>query len=62
MVTNNFCAVGGDTYNVFGRSESTFDTGINLEDAVSAYILAVLGGTVTADTYGEPQGRMTVIQ
>ena len=62
VVTNNFCAVGGDTYNVFGRSESTFDTGINLEDAVSAYILAVLGGTVTADTYGEPQGRMTVIQ
>ena len=36
VVTNNFCAAGGDTYNVFARSSASFDTGIPLDEAVMA--------------------------
>ena len=65
MVTNNFCAVGGDTYNVFGRAYAagtTFDTGIPMDEAVMAYITEVLGGDITAEQYGEPSGRETQIR
>ena len=65
VVTNNFCAVGGDTYNVFGRAYAagtTFDTGIPMDEAVMAYITEVLGGDITAEQYGEPSGRETQIR
>ena len=65
VVTNNFCAVGGDTYNVFGRAYAagtTFDTGIPMDEAVMAYITEVLGGDITAEQYGEPAGRETQIR
>ena len=62
VVTNNFCAVGGDTYNVFARSSSSFDTGITLDEAVMAYITEVLEGKITVEAYGEPRGRVTVIK
>ena len=64
VVTNNFCAAGGDTYNVFMHSwydGNGFDTGITLDQAVSNYITDALSGKVTAETYAEPQERMTVI-
>ena len=64
VVTNNFCAAGGDTYNIFMRAWYQglgFDTGIPLDSAVSAYITEVLNGKVTFETYGEPQDRMTII-
>ena len=61
VVTNNFCAVGGDTYNVFALSSSSFDTGITLDEAVMAYISEVLNGVVTDAAYGQPQGRLTII-
>ena len=65
VVTNNFCASGGDTYNVFGRAYangSTYDTGIPMDEAVMAYITEVLGGNITAEQYGAPAGRETQIR
>ena len=64
VITNNFCAAGGDTYNVFMNAwyqGKGFDTGIPLDQAVNSYISDALSGKVTAETYAEPQGRMTVI-
>ena len=65
VVTNNFCAVGGDTYNVFKNAYvagSTFDTSIPMDEAIMQYITNYLNGTITAETYGEVQGRTTQIR
>ena len=62
VVTNNFCAAGGDTYNVFARSSSSFDTGIPLDEALMAYIDEVLGGKITAEAYGAPRGSETQVR
>lgn len=59
VITNNFCAVGGDTYNVFANTLG-FDTGIPMDEAVMAYITDGLNGKITAEAYGEPQGRTTI--
>ena len=56
VVTNNFCAAGGDTYNVFARSIGNFDTGIPMDEVVMDYISEVLGGVITAEKYGQPRG------
>ena len=56
VVTNNFCAAGGDTYNVFARSIGNFDTGIPMDEVVMDYINEVLGGVITAQKYGQPRG------
>ena len=64
VVTNNFCAVGGDTYYVFGRAQeegAAFDTGVPMDEAVMAYISDVLNGVITAEAYGEPRGEQTQI-
>jgi len=64
VVTNNFCAAGGDTYNVFNRAYSEgagFDTGIPMDQAVMEYVSDALNGVITAEAYGEPQGRLTQI-
>ena len=64
VVTNNFLAAGGDTYNVFNRAYnegSGFDTGIPMDQAVMDYITNELGGVITAEMYGEAAGRMTLI-
>ena len=62
VVTNNFCAVGGDTYNVFARSTSSFDTGITLDEAVIAFVTEVLNGKITEEAYGQPRGSLTIIK
>lgn len=62
VITNNFCAAGGDTYNVFARSSASFDTGIPLDEALMAYIAEVLNGTITAEAYGQPRGSVTQIK
>ena len=62
VVTNNFCTAGGDTYNVFGRSATRFDTGIPMDEAVMAYVAEVLGGVVSEETYGQPRGTETQIR
>ena len=65
VVTNNFCAAGGDTYNAFARAYnegSGFDTGIPMDEAVMAFITEVLNGTITAEAYGAPRGTETQIK
>ncbi|MBR6186801.1 MAG: 5'-nucleotidase C-terminal domain-containing protein, partial [Clostridia bacterium] len=65
IVTNNFCAAGGDTYNAFARAYnegSGFDTGIPMDEAVIAFVRDVLNGKITAEAYGAPQGRETEIK
>ncbi len=59
VVTNNFCTAGGDTYNVFYNASYSFDTGIPMDEALVNYITEALGGTITAEAYGEPRGNAT---
>ena len=62
LATNDFTAVGGDTYYPFKDVKSTMkDTGIPLDQALSEYTNEVLGGTITAEKYGKPAGRITII-
>ncbi len=64
VVTNNFCAAGGDTYNVFGRAYAagnTFDTGIPMDQAVIDYIEQVLEAEVTDEAYGQSRTSQTQI-
>lgn len=63
VVTNNFCAAGGDTYNAFARAYnegSGFDTGIPMDEAVMAYVKDVLNGSIT--DYAAPRGSETQIK
>ncbi len=62
VVTNNFCSAGGDTYNVFANSTSSFDTGIPLDEALMSYVAEVLGGVITDQAYGTPRGSLTIVQ
>ncbi len=65
VVTNNFCAAGGDTYNCFARAYSEgsgFDTGIPLDQAVIAYVTEALNGVITEEAYGAPRGSATQIK
>ena len=64
VVTNNFCAAGGDTYNVFNRAFTQgfgFDTGIPMDEAVMEYVTEVLGGVIGQE-YAEPSGLATQIR
>ncbi|MGM9573560.1 MAG: 5'-nucleotidase C-terminal domain-containing protein [Hominicoprocola sp.] len=57
VVTNNFCAAGGDTYYAFASASAQFDTGIPLDEAVMAYITRELKGVI-GEQYAAPQGRI----
>ena len=62
VVTNNFCAAGGDTYYSFKRAYDAgkgFDTGIAMDQALVDYISNELGGKITTD-YQEPKGRIII--
>ena len=59
MVTNNFCAAGGDTYYAFAAASSQFDTGLPLDEVLMDYITTELQGVV-GEQYAQPQGRMTI--
>ena len=66
VVTNNFCAAGGDTYNVFMRAFTDtenpgFDTGIPMDQAVMEYINNELDGKI-GDKYAAPRGSETQIR
>ena len=64
VVTNNFCAAGGDTYNVFNRAYEEgfgFDTGIPMDEAVMDYITEVLGGVI-GEAYAEPSPLATQVR
>ena len=60
IATNDFMASGGDTYYRFVNATANYDLGIAMDEVVMEYITTVLNGTVTADKYGEPTGRITV--
>ena len=59
VVTNNFCAAGGDTYYAFKAATSQFDTGLPLDEVLMDYIVEELDAVIGAE-YAEPQGRITV--
>ena len=58
VVTNNFCAAGGDTYYAVASASAQFDTGIPVDEAVMAYITRELKGVI-GEKYAAPQGRIT---
>ena len=59
VVTNNFCAAGGDTYYAFAAATAQFDTGVPLDEVVMEYVTAELKGVIGAE-YAAPQGRITI--
>ena len=61
VVTNDFLAAGGDTYYAFSVS-TMVDTGVPMDEALMSYITDELKGVVTAEQYGEPQGRITIVE
>ena len=61
VVTNNFCAAGGDTYYVFKNASAQFDTGIVMDEAVMEYVEDALGGVISRETYGEPRGDQRIV-
>ena len=58
VVTNNFCAAGGDTYYAFKAASAQFDTGVPLDEAVMEYVTKELKGVI-GEQYAAPQGRVT---
>ncbi|MBQ8488301.1 MAG: bifunctional metallophosphatase/5'-nucleotidase [Pseudobutyrivibrio sp.] len=60
VVTNNFCAAGGDTYFVFGNASENFDTGIVMDEAVMDYVQTKLGGKITDKDYGTVDGSIII--
>lgn len=58
VVTNNFCAAGGDTYYAFKAASAQFDTGIPLDEAVMEYVTKELKGAI-GEQYAAPQGRIS---
>ena len=59
VITNTFCAAGGDTYYAFAAASAQFDTGVPLDEALMEYITKELGGVI-GKQYAEPQGRITI--
>ncbi|MBO4415390.1 MAG: bifunctional metallophosphatase/5'-nucleotidase [Lachnospiraceae bacterium] len=59
VITNDFCAGGGDTYYEFGVAATKFDTGVPLDEALMEYIVDELGGVIGTQ-YEKPQGRITI--
>ena len=59
VISNNFCAAGGDTYYAFKAASNQFDTSIPLDEALMQYIKEELGGVI-GEAYPEPQGRIFI--
>ena len=59
VVTNNFVAVGGDSYYAFAAATAKFDTGVPLDEAVMEYVTKELKGVI-GKQYAAPQGRITI--
>ncbi len=60
VVTNNFCAAGGDTFYAFASAKTKFDTGVPVDEAVMDYVKTELGGVIDS-SYAEPKDRMTLV-
>ena len=61
VVTNNFTAAGGDTYFAFASASGQFDTGLPLDEVLMQYITEELNGVITAEQYGQTEGRITIV-
>ena len=61
VVTNNFISAGGDTYYSFKEANTTFDTGIPLDEAVMDYVKTQLHGVIGSQ-YAAPRGDITIIK
>ncbi len=61
VITNNFVSAGGDTYYCFSGSDTTFDTGIPLDEAVMDYVKTELHGVI-GSKYAAPRGDVTIIK
>lgn len=61
VITNDFCAAGGDTYYVFTKASDRFDTGIVLDEALQDYVKTKMGGVIDS-TYSAPRGDATIIK
>ena len=61
VVTSDYLAAGGDTYGAFAPY-TMVDTGMTMDEALMSYITEELDGVVTAEQYGEPQERITIIE
>ena len=61
VVTNNFCAAGGDTYYAFKTAVAKFDTGIVMDEAVMEYVAEALGGVISVEPYETPRGDQTIL-
>ena len=59
VVTNDFCAAGGDVYYAFASSPKIVDIGTPMDEAVVDYIKTELNGVVGKE-YEKPQGRMFI--
>ncbi len=59
VVTNDFISSGGDTYYSFSASDTTFDTGIPLDEAVMDYVNTELHGVI-GSKYAAPRGDITI--
>jgi len=59
VISNDFCAAGGDTYYAFSVA-TVVDTGVALDVALMEYITEELDGVIGED-YAEPAGRITVV-
>ena len=62
IATNDFMAAGGDTYYAFASAKTNYDLGLPMDEVLMDYIKEELGGAVTAEAYGEPAGRITVLE
>jgi len=60
VITNNFCAAGGDTYHALTSAAEQFDTGILLDETLIEYITKQLNGVI-GEAYAAPQGRITIL-
>lgn len=61
IVTNDFLGAGGDTYYGFKTSTIGYDLGVPMDEVLMDYITSELKGVVTAEQYGDSQGRITQI-
>ena len=59
VVTNDFCAAGGDTYYAFKAASDQFDTSVPMDEAVMNYIDEELGGVIS-EAYAAPKGRIVI--
>lgn len=61
IATNDFMASGGDTYYAFSAASVNYDLGVPMDEVVMDFIKTELKGSVTAEAYGAPAGRITIV-